>query len=131
MTQEDIYEFFKDDKDLLKYFDPKSNANNNLEASFEIYNTLVNDFSNRWDCFFKRNEIGYIFYKKGLLLSFCVKPEFRNKENLNIFSNFIRSELGSSFSCYLYSINTRAIRFLEKMGLKKVDSNNLITLLSI
>ena len=131
MTVDIIYDFFKDDKDLLKYFDPNSNAKNNFEASIEIYNTLVNDFSCKWDCFFEKNEMGYVFHKKGQLLSFCIKPEFRNKENLNIFSNFIRAELGDSFICYLYSINTRAIGFLEKMGMKKIESNNLITLLSI
>jgi hypothetical protein len=130
MTREDIYEFFKDDKDLLKYFDPNSNAKNNKEASDEIYDKLV-EFSCQWNCFFKKNKMGYIFYKNGLLLSFCVKPKYRSKKNLNKFSNLIRSELGNSFSCYLYSVNTRAISFLEKMGLKKIESNNLITLLSI
>jgi len=130
MTADIIYDYFKDDKDLLKYFDPESNAKDNYEASHEVYHKLV-DFSQQWSCCFKRNEMGFIFYKNGLLLSFCVKPEFRNKENLNKFSNFIRQELGNSFSCYLYNVNTRAISFLEKMGMKKIDSNNLITLLSI
>lgn len=131
MTFDDIYDCFKDDKDLLKYFDPKSNASNNYEAAMEIYNTLANDHSCIWECYFRKNEMGYVFYKKGVLLSFCVKPEYRDRKNLNIFSNFIRTELGNSFSCYLYNINTRAISFLEKMGLKKIESNNLITLLSI
>jgi ribosomal protein S18 acetylase RimI-like enzyme len=130
MTADIIYDYFKDDKDLLKYFDPESIARDNYEASNEVYHKLI-DFSQRWSCFFKRNEMGFIFYRNGLLLSFCVKPEFRNKENLNKFSNFIRQELGNSFSCYLYNVNTRAISFLEKMGMKKIDSNNLITLLSI
>lgn len=130
MTFDDIYECFKDDEDLLKYFDPESNAKNNHEAANEIYRKLI-DFSKRWNCLFKMNEMGYVFYKTGLLISFCVKPEFRDKKNLNIFSNFIRSELGNSFSCYLYNVNTRAINFLEKMGMRKIDSNNLVTLLFI
>lgn len=130
MTADIIYDFFRGDKDLLKYFDPESNAKDNYEAATEIYHKLI-DYTPQSECFFKSNEIGYIFYKNGLLLSFCVKPEFRSKENLKNFSNFIRSEVGNNFACYLYNVNTRGISFLEKMGLKKVDSNNLITLLSI
>lgn len=142
MTYNNIYEFFKNDKDLLIYFDPQSKALNNEEAAMEIYKKLV-DHSKDKRCVFKRvYNIGYVFFEKksfisrligsrNVLISFCVKPEFRTREGLAFFSDAIKAELGNHFDCYLYNKNTRAISFLEKLGMKKVDSNNLITLLTI
>lgn len=142
MTYKNIYEFFENDSDLLKYFDPQSNAVNNQEASLEIYNNMI-DHSRKKKCVFKRVlDIGYIFFEKksiisrffgskNVLISFCVKPEFRTRDCLSFFSTAIKFELGNHFDCYLYNKNTRAISFLEKLGMKKVKSNNLITLLSI
>lgn len=130
MTLNNIFEFFENDTRLLWYFDPESNASNNMEAAIEIYDKLV-EHSKERDCVFKRNDIGYIFYSNNLLLSFCVKPEYRTKENIIKFGEFIKSEMGGHFKCYLYNRNTRAINFLEKIGMKKTDSNNLITLLCL
>lgn len=139
MTLEDIYYCFKDDSDLLLYFDPQSSARNNWEASVEIYNKLV-CFSLNNKCVFKKVfDLGYVFYYKKrrlfftekVLVSFCVKPAYRDKEHLEWFGDIIKMEIGNHFKCYLYNKNVRAIRFLERIGMKVVRSNNLITLLSI
>lgn len=130
MTLRDIYEYFKDDRELLNFFDPKSRAKNNYEACREIYNKMV-DLSLEYECVFKKYKIGYIFYSGSLLFSFCVKPEYRNRDGLAVFGELIKHELGDHFSCHLYNRNTRAIRFMERLGLKKIASDNLITLLSI
>jgi hypothetical protein len=130
MTYKNIYDFFKNDCSLLDYIDPFSKATNNEEAALEIYQKLV-DHSNERHCKFYRTEIGYIFYAKGLLISFCIKPEFRNKETLKFFGNLIKEKVGDHFNCFLFNRNTRAINFLEKLGMKKVKSNDSITLLSL
>lgn len=139
MTAQDIYECFKDDTDLLLYYDPESSAKNNLEASIEIYNKLI-EHSLKHKCVFKKIfDMGYIFYFKKrrlfftekVLVSFCVKPAYRDSDCLKWFGDVIKVEIGRHFKCYLYNKNTRAIKFLEKIGMKIVKSNNLITLLSI
>ncbi len=142
MTYNNIYEFFKDDEDLLLYFDPQSKAKDNAEASMEVYHKLL-EYSKEGGCYFKRcGNIGYIFFKKApiwekafgrknVLISFCVKPEFRTRYYLTYFSKFIKKNLGSHFVCCLYTKNSRALNFLERLGMKKQESNNLITLLSI
>lgn len=130
MTYKNIYEFFKNDSNLLEYFDPLSKAKTNEEAAMEIYQKLV-EHAKEKECFFERTEIGYIFFAHELLISFCIKPEFRNKETLKYFGNIIKSKLGAHFSCFLFNKNERGIRFLEKIGMKKQKSNELITLLSI
>jgi hypothetical protein len=139
MTLNNICEYFEHDSRLLWYFDPLSTASNNKQAATEIYHKLV-DHAKGGNCVFKRNEIGYVFYSKKrrflffsrkTLISFCVKPEHRTKENLIKFGDFIKSELGGRFKCYIYNRNTRAINFLEKIGMKKIESNNIITLLCL
>lgn len=129
ITLDAIYECFADDEELLKYFDPASKAKDNMEAATEIYQKLLEHSSER-DCKFVMNDIGYVFYSEGLLISFCVKPAFRDKDNLSNFGKFIKILLGDSFKCYLYNINTRGIRFLERIGMRTEDSNDLITLLT-
>ncbi len=138
MTLTDIYEHFEHDTKLLWYFDPLSTASNNRQAAYEIYDKLV-EHSEGNNCVFKKNEIGYVFYSKKnyfffsrkILISFCVKPEYRTKDNLIKFGEFIKSELGKHFTCYLYNKNKRAINFLEKIGMMQKCSNELITLLII
>lgn len=129
MTFNNIYEYFKDDSNLLEYFDPLSKATNNSEAAMEVYHKLI-DHSKDRKCKFVRNDIGYIFYAKKELISFCIKPEFRSKENYIKFWNLIKEKVGKNFKCWLYTRNTRGINYLEKSGMKIKESNKLITLLT-
>lgn len=137
MTYNNIYEYFKDDAELLKYYDPLSTAVNNEQAALEIYHKLV-EYSNDYRCRFIRLEHGYIFYarpkwffQKRILVSFCLKPEFRTWPCVSAFWKEIQNTLGGHFVCYLYNRNTRAINFLLKGGMKVKKTNELITLLSI
>jgi hypothetical protein len=129
MTLRTISEYFEGD-DLMAYYDPTSSVLNRDEAIAEIYHKLI-DHSKERKCHFVRDEIGYLFFSKGLLISFCVKKESRDRENLAYFGNLIKSKLGEHFNCYLFNINKKAIGFLERLGMRKVDSNEVITLLSI
>jgi hypothetical protein len=138
MTFKNIYEYFENDHDLLKFFDPLSCAKDNKEASLEIYSKLV-DYSKEYRCKFIRMNCGYIFYAKPkwffqrkMLVSFCLKPEYRgDKVSRMYFWNVVKEEVGNHFKCFLYNRNTRAISFLTKMGMKIKESNDLITLLYI
>lgn len=130
MTYKNIYEYFGGDKNLMNYYDPTSNCKNHEEAIMEIYHKLVAHAKEK-PCEFVRDDMGYIFYCEGLLISFCVKPEHRTKEDLSYFGNLIKSKVGEHFKCYLFNINNKAISFLQRIGMKQVDSNDLITLLSI
>ncbi len=137
MTYNNIYEYFKNDVDLLKYYDPLSTAVNNEQAALEIYHKLV-EYSKDYNCKFVRLEHGYIFYakpkwffQKRMLISFCLKPEFRDWACVSAFWMEIKKHLGRHFICYLFNRNTRAINFLLKGGMTIKKTNDLITLLSI
>lgn len=137
MTYNNIYEYFKDDKDLLDFYDPLSAAQNNKEAALEIYHKLV-QYSKEYNCKFIRLEHGYIFYakprwffQKNILISFCLKPEYRDWVHSGLFFCDIVNHVGRHFTCCLFNKNARAIRFLKNGGMKVKKSNDLITLLSI
>lgn len=129
MTYKNIYEYFEGDN-LIDYYDPTSKAKTHDEAVMDIYQKLV-EHSKERKCEFVRDEIGYIFYSEDLLISFCVKKACRDKSNLAYFGNLIKDRLGQHFDCFLFTKNKRAIRFLERIGMKVEEKNHLITLLRI
>lgn len=129
MTYKNIYEYFDGDN-LLDYYDPTSGVRTFDEAVMDIYHKLV-DHSKDKKCEFIRDDIGYVFYADKLLISFCVKPKERSKENLAYFGNLIKSKIGEHFDCFLFNKNEKGMKFLERIGMKRVMSNDLITLLSI
>lgn len=129
MTYKNISDYFAGDN-LLEYYDPTSKVKTHEQAVMEIYQKLV-EHSRERKCNFIRDEIGYIFHAGNLLISFCVKKRCRNSENLAYFGNLIKSRLGQHFDCFLFTKNKKAIGFLERIGMKKEEENNLITLLRI
>ncbi len=129
MTYKNIYEYFEGD-DLLSYYDPTSKVKTHEGAVMDIYQKLV-EHSKERKCEFVRDEIGYIFHSSDLLISFCVRKECRDKENLAYFGNLIKSKLEPHFDCFLFTKNKKAIGFLERIGMKKEEENHLITLLRI
>lgn len=130
MTLNNIKEYFNSDECLLEYYDPTSSVTSKEDAIIEIYQKLV-DHARDKKCEFVRDDIGYIFFSKGLLISFCVKKECRDKSNLAYFGNLIKSKLGEHFNCFLFNKNQKSIRFLERIGMKSIKTDNLVTLLSI
>lgn len=139
MTYNDIYGYFRDDKDLLRYFDPLSKVSNNAEAASVVYLKLVEyskQYRNRFR--FMRFDVGYVVYlkpkwawNKNKLVSFCLLPEYRTSKGVGEFWEKVKYYLGNHFTCCLYSNNARAINFLLKGGMEIKKSTDLITLLSI
>jgi len=130
MTYKNIYEYFKGDDRLLQFFHPNSSPDSIEEAVLEIYDIML-DYAKSEKCNFVSNEIGYVFYSKNRLISFCVKPEKRTKSNLKDFGDFIKKTVGKHFNCYLFLNNSRAINFLMRMGMKVNKVDNSIILLTI
>lgn len=56
----------------------------------------------------------------NILYSFGVHPEKRSDENLRLFWEYLGNEHDDGFLCYLYSNNTRAIKWLKKNGMSEV-----------
>jgi len=137
MTKELIYEYFREDNELLEYFDPMSKATNIEEAAAEVYGKIL-QHGNEAECHFICNEVGYFYYSNYLLftdrkvlISFCVKKEYRDKARLKEFWDEIMKNIGDHFECYLFNRNKRAIEWLIKCGMQVEKTNDLITRLII
>jgi hypothetical protein len=56
----------------------------------------------------------------NILYSFGVHPEKRSEDNLKLFWEYLSNEHDDGFLCYLYSNNTRAIKWLIKNGMNEI-----------
>ncbi len=80
----------------------------------------------------KNNKIiGYLCYFDNNLYSFGINIEYRTKEVLSEFWERIKETLGDSFICMLFPNNIRAIKFLQRCGMKIIDGveESAVTLL--
>jgi hypothetical protein len=57
----------------------------------------------------------------NILYSFGVHPDKRSEDNLRLFWEYLSNEHGDGFLCYLYSNNTRAIKWLIKNGMNDIE----------
>jgi len=78
-------------------------------------------------------EIGYIAKFPNNLYSFSININHRTKQNLIEFWNRIKEVMEDGFICMLYPQNQRAIKWLEKCGMIRVDGveQNCVIMLNI
>lgn len=118
---------FEGDEGLLKFYDPTSIGIDTVDkAIVDIFGKIKEHVSvNRNTTFItlvqKGIKIGYIFYltDRSLLISFGVNINYRNKYLLQSVFNSMVEKIGVGFQCILWSKNTRAIKWLLKMGMKE------------
>lgn len=72
---------------------------------------------------YQKKAIGYFVTFDGFLHSFAINKKYRNREVLVGWFEQVKKVLGKHFRCMLYDINTRAIKHLEKQGMKIVHTD--------
>lgn len=115
-----IYNTFINDKEIVKYYDKNIEIKNTLDAIINVTEKIEEVYSEA-DFFgveINGNKAGYFVCRESLLISFGIGVEYRNREVLSDFWEHIKSTLGETFQCCLYSVNKRGIKFLEKGGMK-------------
>lgn len=129
---------FEGDKDIFIYCDPEF-ANSSLEQLVDsIYQKIADYPSYFKKCFFENlvvdsNTVGFICYTKSpnMLVSFGVNINYRSKEILEDVFSVIKEKFdGDSFTSLMWARNTRAIKWLEKNGMKiePFEHKNLVKL---
>lgn len=70
-----------------------------------------------------RKPIGFLIIspQNNLLYSFGISKHYRSGDLLELVFNVIKDKLNGDFVCFLYSYNTRAINWLIKCGMVKLD----------
>jgi ribosomal protein S18 acetylase RimI-like enzyme len=118
-----ILRIFGSDEDLYKYCDPDYLIEGK-KISVKIYKRIQDALKEYPNSYYVTDKINkwfmvWIFAHGGwILYSFGIHADRRTKENLIDFWREIRKR-HDSFTCYLYSNNTRAIDWLKKCGMKE------------
>lgn len=115
-----IYNTFIDDVEIVKYYDKDVEVKSPLDAIVNVTEKIEMTYpdANFYGVWVNGKKAGYFVCGAGLLISFGMAVEYRSKEVLADFWGHIKSTLGKTFQCCLYSVNKRGISFLEKGGMK-------------
>lgn len=125
---------FENDNDIFSLYDPNVTVNNLNELTDDIFLKITG-----WDqgygeaivkkgVYYNKELIGYFCYQDIQLLSFAVNIKFRSKEILDELFMLIKKEI-PYFIIYLWNKNIRAIKWLNKYGMKElVNYNSIIKL---
>jgi len=118
---------FKDDEDISRYCDPKDKDLSTKELVQSIYEKLL-EYDKTGECEFYDLMVddilvGYGANYKNILVSFGVNKMFRKKEKLEKVFEIIKSKFNGNFESYMWERNERAVNWLIKCGMNKIESN--------
>jgi hypothetical protein len=124
---------FIDDGNIAKLYDPHKSIASIDDIIDDIYKK-VSEFRNAPEGttnikgVFEKNElIGYYVNTPSMLISFSINTKYRTRHYLKEFYSLIKKDMNKRFVCYLFSKNIRAIKWLQKMGMKVTGFHNIIT----
>lgn len=117
---------FNGDVDIYKFFDPNVSVST-LDDVVENISSKVEDFYTYSPMRFVKTKSGYVFFTDGILISFACRKDSRGGG----FWDEIVEQLGGNFICPLWHTNTRAIRWLQKNGMKIIKQKNNIVILCL
>lgn len=125
---------FEGDTAIVSLYDPhkKIDSIEDIVKDIHFKISTFNELSNLSEVqikglYEKGKLVGYYVFKPSLLISFSLNVQYRTRPYLKAFWRLVKRDLNSRFVCNLFTRNIRAIRFLCKMGLEVIGSNNLIT----
>jgi hypothetical protein len=120
---------FEEDHKVLELYDPNVIVNSIEDVSLNIFNKVsqIKHLCNYKGVYEKNVLIGYYIYSDMLLISFCLRTEYRTRNYLKAFFKLIKKDLGNKFLCRLWSRNIRAIKWLIKNKMEIVEDTNNIT----
>lgn len=118
---------YRNDDDLLNHFHVQKL---NLQEAVDSTLGMINEVSgliemDNYKVMFDEVPIGYSCMFHNFLYSFGINKEFRKPEILKEWFYEIEKALGESFVTMLYPNNIRAIKFLQKQGMKIVDDGRI------
>lgn len=122
---------YEGDHELVAYFDPGCSVTTWKECCYAIERKVRENYPEATiKCVLDGDyPIGYYIFDGDMLISFGMRPAYRKKEWLTALWEQITAEFSGPFSCVLYSINSRAITWLQKCGMKLLfDHVSILTL---
>ena len=124
---------YEKDQELFdKYHIGKMSFQEAVLSTLDIIDDASKKFKlSYYKLIYKKQPIGYFVIFGEYLYSFAIGMTFRKKEVLSRWFEEVKRELPPHFKAILYENNTRAIKHLERQGMKIIDHDketNIITL---
>lgn len=120
---------FEGDSKVVELYDPNVVVNSIEDVSLNIFDKIseIKHLCEYKGVYEKNVLIGYYVYSDMLLISFCLRTEYRTRSYLKAFFKLIKKDLGNKFLCRLWSKNKRAIKWLIKNKLEILEDKDNIT----
>jgi len=122
---------FDGDEKIYEMYDHSAVVSNIDEIAVDVIRK-VKEFEKAelYGVYEKNKIVGYFVCEPLKLISFALTPSFRTRSYLNEFFTMIRKTIKNKFTCFLWSRNIRAVKWLMKNGMEIYDSNPHITTLT-
>lgn len=119
---------FSDDPKIFDLYDPNVKVSSVSEISDNIISKIKDHSSVEIKGLYDKSKlVGYYVRGNGILISFGLCVEYRTRKFKRKLFDLIKSDFKGMFVCFLWSVNIRAIRFLEKCGMKVIQMDHQLT----
>jgi hypothetical protein len=119
---------FKDDKFAIELYDPNVVVTSVDEIADDIIRKVKEHGKVQMKGIYDKNKlVGYFIRGGGMLISFGISVEYRLRQFKRGLFDIIKKDFKGMFVCFLWSKNIRGIRYLEKHGMKVMDSDRQLT----
>lgn len=123
---------YKDDVDLLeKYHVAKMDLRKAVMSTLVMIGETAKNYQLQYyRVMDKKTPIGYFIIFNECLYSFAINIHYRTKVVLTNWWKQVLNVLGDHFMCSLNPNNTRAVKFLERQGMKVIQKDETLIILS-
>jgi len=119
---------FKDDKFIIELYDPNVEVSSVDDIAIDIVRKVKEHGKVQMKGVYDKNKlVGYFIRGGGMLISFGIAVEYRLRQFKRGLFDIIKKDFKGMFICFLWSKNVRGIRYLEKNGMKVMDSDRQLT----
>lgn len=119
---------FEGDKEVLSIYDPNVVVNSADDIAVDILRKVKDHGEVQIKGVYDKNKlIGYFIRRGGMLISFGISMEYRLRQFKRGLFDIIKKDFRGMFICFLWSKNVRAIRYLEKNGMKVMQTDHQLT----
>jgi hypothetical protein len=124
-----IFNSFENDSKIFDFYDPTSTSTTISEIVEDIITKIIDwqNGQNKLICYevlIENKIVGFFVENSEYLISFGLNIEFRKRQYLREFFKLIKKQIKTPFKSILWSKNVRAIKWLQKMGMK-IENNNI------
>jgi|ERR1700748_256805 len=119
---------FSNDSQILSLYDPNVTVESVEEIVQDIIKKVTEHGNVQCKGIYDKNKlVGYFVRGAGMLISFGLCVQYRVRKYKKELFALIKEDFKGMFVCFLWSKNVRGIRYLEKCGMKVIQTDYQLT----